>query len=314
VRLRRLAPVSALALAALVLAGCAGSDAPDASASPSGTASSDCLLDAQPGADSDGIVVGDGSVTIPEGVEFAEIQRTVLSEGDGDDLHSGDLVAVSYEIFDETGALVESSADSPAGDDGVVPMLFDPQTASIFIAALECLPAGSETVLTIPGTMFGDGGQSVVVVSHGTALSTTAEGAAQDPVEGMPEVVLGEDGRPAITIPDADAPTEVQLAVLLQGDGPVVAPGDTVIVQYEGAKWSDGSMFDSSWDRGAPASFSTAGVVDGFRQALEGKQVGSQVLVVVPPAAGYGAQEGHELQHETLVFVVDILGVQHAAQ
>ena len=86
-------------------------------------------------------------------------------------------------------------------------------------------------------------------------------------------------------------------------------------MQYTGVKWSDGSVFDSSWENGAPASFQTTGVVDGFRQALEGQTVGSQVLVVIPPALGYGEGEinDDDLVGETLVFVVDILGTQHAA-
>ena len=66
-------------------------------------------------------------------------------------------------------------------------------------------------------------------------------------------------------------------------------PGDTVLVHYTGVKWSDGTVFDSSWERGAPASFATTGVVEGFKQALEGQTVGSQVLVVIPPEFGYGA-------------------------
>ena len=86
-------------------------------------------------------------------------------------------------------------------------------------------------------------------------------------------------------------------------------------MQYTGVKWSDGTVFDSSWENGAPASFQTTGVVDGFRQALEGQTVGSQVLVVIPPALGLrrGRLVEHELAGETLVFVVDILGTQHAA-
>ena len=93
-------------------------------------------------------------------------------------------------------------------------------------------------------------------------------------------------------------------------DGAVVASGDEVLVNYAGVKWSDGSEFDASWNGGAPISFPTTGVVEGFKQALEGHKVGSQVLVVVPPAFGYGPSEGHELQKETLVFVVDILAKQ----
>ncbi|WP_292813075.1 FKBP-type peptidyl-prolyl cis-trans isomerase [Microbacterium sp.] len=142
---------------------------------------------------------------------------------------------------------------------------------------------------------------------------TAAWGEEQEPVDGMPTVEIGEDGEPSITVPEGDAPTDVQLEVLKQGDGAIVEAGDNVLVQYTGVAWSDGSVFDSSWERGAPASFSTSGVVDGFRQALEGQAVGSQVVVVIPPEFGYGASEGHELQDETLVFVVDILATQHLA-
>ncbi|MEE2814539.1 MAG: FKBP-type peptidyl-prolyl cis-trans isomerase, partial [Actinomycetota bacterium] len=67
--------------------------------------------------------------------------------------------------------------------------------------------------------------------------------------------------------------------------------------------------FDSSWSRDAtPSQFPTSGVVAGFRKALEGQNVGSQVIVEIPPADGYGAVEGSELKDETLVFVIDILG------
>ena len=91
-------------------------------------------------------------------------------------------------------------------------------------------------------------------------------------------------------------------------------PGDTVLVHYTGVKWSDGTVFDSSWERGAPASFATTGVVEGFQQALEGQTVGSQVLVVDPAGVRLRrAGRDHELQDETLVFVVDILGTQSPA-
>ncbi|MCD2169325.1 FKBP-type peptidyl-prolyl cis-trans isomerase [Microbacterium sp. JC 701] len=84
-------------------------------------------------------------------------------------------------------------------------------------------------------------------------------------------------------------------------------------MQYTGALYDGGTVFDSSWQRGEPAQFVTNQVVDGFRQALEGQTVGSQVVVVIPPASGYGDQAQGEIPaNSTLVFVVDILGVQHA--
>ncbi|MFJ2505792.1 FKBP-type peptidyl-prolyl cis-trans isomerase [Microbacterium sp. NPDC087592] len=55
-------------------------------------------------------------------------------------------------------------------------------------------------------------------------------------------------------------------------------------------------------------------MVAGFQKALEGQKVGSQVVVVMPPSDGYGASEGHELQKESLVFVVDILATTPVQQ
>ncbi len=93
----------------------------------------------------------------------------------------------------------------------------------------------------------------------------------------------------------------------------MVNPGDTVIVQYTGVLYDGGTVFDSSWDKGAPTQFATTAVVPGFKKALEGQTVGSQVLAVIPPADGYGDQaQGSIPAGATLVFVVDILGVQHA--
>ncbi|MDD7929179.1 FKBP-type peptidyl-prolyl cis-trans isomerase [Microbacterium thalli] len=315
-RLRPLAALSVVAVSALALAGCAGGGEPTETPSPDASGSSQCLVDAQPGDASNSIEVEgsapDLTATVTPGIEPADIERTLTAEGDGDELVAGDLVSGAYAIYDgATGEQLESSATTSPDDSGLVPILLDPQQYSVFVAALECAPLGSTAALAIPGSAFGEGRTSVVVVAEGVEkLDTRATGDEQEPVEGMPAVELGENGAPTITIPEGDAPTEVQLANLKTGDGATVGAGDTAFVQYTGVKWSDGTVFDSSWDRGQPAAFPTNGVVAGFQQALEGQQVGSQVLVVIPPAAGYGAQEGSELQNETLVFVVDILGVQ----
>ncbi|WP_256714318.1 FKBP-type peptidyl-prolyl cis-trans isomerase [Microbacterium sp. RU33B] len=318
VRIRPLAALSVAALSVLLLAGCSGASEPDASGTQT-PAAGECTFGAPSGATSDAIEVeGVGAaatVTVPADLEFAELERTVLSEGDGEEIVAGDLVTVTYQIVDAaTGEVLEDSATSPAGDGEIVPMLLDPQAMSIFVAALECAPLGSQSVLAIPGAMLGEGAASVVVVAQAEeTLPTVATGADQEPVAGMPAVTLDEDGKPTITIPDADAPATVEIALLKKGDGETVAAGDAVVVQYEGVKWSDGTVFDGSWQRGTPSQFQTTGVVAGFRQALEGQQVGSQVLVVIPPEFGYGEKEGDALQFETLVFVVDILAVQHAA-
>lgn len=310
--------LSTVATATLLLAGCSDSSAPSSTATPESTASNACALDAQPGETSDAIVIeGDGAdttVTVPADAAFADVERTVVSPGDGDDIVVNDLVSVEYQIVDATtNEVLDSSA---RGEGGVLPVLLDPNQSSLFVAALECEPVGSRVVLSLPGSALGEGANNLVVYAQAVKkLPEVATGKPVDPTPGMPTVELDDSGRPTITIPEGEAPTETKVAVLKQGDGPTVESGDIVVVQYLGVKWSDGEEFDSTWSRDAePTQFQTTGVVAGFRKALEGQKVGSQVLVVMPPSDGYGASEGHELQEESLVFVVDILATTPVEQ
>lgn len=318
VRKRPLIVLSTVAAATLLLAGCSGTASPESSSTPTPTASSSCALDAQPGATSDAVVVdgegADAKVTVPADAPFAGVERTIVAAGDGEDIGVGDLVSVQYQILDATsGEVLDSSA---RGEGGLLPVLLDTNQSSLFVAALECEPVGSQVVLTLPGSVLGEGASNVVVYAEAVEhLPEVATGTPVDPTPGFPTVELDDDGAPTITIPDGDAPTKTEVAVLKQGDGATVGAGDLVVVQYRGVKWSDGEEFDSSWSRdAAPTQFQTSGVVTGFRLALEGQKVGSQVIVVMPPADGYGATEGHELQKESLVFVVDILATTPVQQ
>ena len=100
------------------------------------------------------------------------------------------------------------------------------------------------------------------------------------------------------------------LHVPYKGSGPAVTAGQTVVVKYTGWLW-DGTQFDSSWDAGTtfPVSdIGSASVIDGWNEGLVGLNVGSQVLLVVPPDKGYGdTANGSIPASSTLVFVVDVL-------
>ena len=74
---------------------------------------------------------------------------------------------------------------------------------------------------------------------------------------------------------------------LQAGDGPVVADTATVSVCYMGVNGRDGTVFDSSYERGAPVEFPLDGVVPGFQKAIAGQKVGSTVAVAMTPADGY---------------------------
>ncbi len=152
--------------------------------------------------------------------------------------------------------------------------------------------------------------------SSATTPTTTARdplpratGTAIAPVAGLPTVTLGEDGTPTIVVPKSDPPTELVAQDLIEGEGEVVKSGETITVHYLGVLWDTGEPFDSSWGKGSPASFpiGTKAVIQGWDKGLVGKKVGSQVLLVVPPADGYPDGQGSIPPGATLIFVVDIL-------
>jgi len=310
VRVRPLVVLSVAAVSLLALAGC--SSAGGAAASPSATTAAGDLCDVvvDPGAASDAVqVTGEfgqtPTVSFAAPLEITDLQSTVITEGTGAPIAAGDLINYAVSAYDvSTGQSVDAAGYEPGQ---ILPQAIAAE--SVLGQVLGCAPIGTRVAATFPAS--DSSAAAVYVIDLLSITPTAAWGADQEPVAGLPTVELDSDGAPAITIPDADAPSEVQLETLKKGDGETVASGDQVLVQYTGVKWSDGSVFDSSWENGAPVAFTTTQVVAGFQQAIEGQTVGSQVLVVVPPAFGYGAAEGNELQNETLVFVVDILATQH---
>jgi peptidylprolyl isomerase len=84
-----------------------------------------------------------------------------------------------------------------------------------------------------------------------------------------------------------------------------------VQVQYVGALYDTGKVFDASWTDNGPATFPLNGVIAGFKDAIIGMKVGGRREIVIPPAEGYGAAGSPPAipANATLVFVIDLLGV-----
>jgi peptidylprolyl isomerase len=114
---------------------------------------------------------------------------------------------------------------------------------------------------------------------------------------------------PHLGAPPADLHTED----ITVGDGPVAQPGQTAVVHYVGVSHSTGHEFDASWNRGQPFSFPLGGgqVIAGWDRGVVGMRVGGRRKLVIPPHLGYGDRgAGNVIKPgETLVFVVDLLGV-----
>jgi hypothetical protein len=311
VRLRPAAALSIAAVTALLLTGCTGAEEPKAS--PSETGNTDlCAAQLEPGKASDAIEAegefgSQPTVSFSAPLEFKEPQSTVLIEGEGDPVAAGDLVSFAFVGLDaESGETVGALGYQPGE---TLPQQISPDSG--LGQFLGCAPLGTRVAVALPATEQSTA--QVLVLDLLDVVPTAAWGEEQAPVEGMPTVKLAEDGAPTVTLPEGDAPTEFQLAVLKKGDGETVAAGDGVMVQYQGVSWNTGEVFDQSWGASV-ATFSTDGVVQGFRDALVGQTVGSQVIAVLPPAVAYGEGEinDQDLKGQTLVFVVDILGAQHA--
>ena len=106
------------------------------------------------------------------------------------------------------------------------------------------------------------------------------------------------------------SPSGLQYRVLASGDGAQPWSDATVRVHYHGTLL-DGSVFDSSVERGEPAEFALSGVIPGFREAISQMRIGDRWRVFIPSALAYGERgAGADIgPNETLTFEIELLGI-----
>ncbi|MEU4216812.1 FKBP-type peptidyl-prolyl cis-trans isomerase [Actinoplanes sp. NPDC026623] len=109
-------------------------------------------------------------------------------------------------------------------------------------------------------------------------------------------------------------PAELVVEDIAVGDGDEAKPGHRVNVHYVGVAFSSGKEFDASYNRGEPFDFllGDGQVISGWDQGVAGMRVGGRRKLTIPPHLGYGSRgaAGAIKPNETLIFVVDLLGVQ----
>lgn len=102
----------------------------------------------------------------------------------------------------------------------------------------------------------------------------------------------------------------LQYKVLTPGDGPKPVATSVVTVNYEG-RLIDGTVFDSSYERGKPLDLPLNQVIDGWTEALQMMQVGAEWELYIPQELAYGAQElGTIKPFSALIFKVQLLGIK----
>lgn len=129
---------------------------------------------------------------------------------------------------------------------------------------------------------------------------------AQANLEAGQAFLAANAGKPDVVV----LPSGLQYRVLASGDGEQPTAQDRVRVHYHGTR-IDGSVFDSSVERGQPADFPLSGVVPGFREAISNMRVGDHWQVFLPSALAYGERgAGSDIgPNEALTFEIRLLQI-----
>jgi len=120
--------------------------------------------------------------------------------------------------------------------------------------------------------------------------------------------------KPEVDFPEGAPPQDLEIVDLWEGQGEEAKAGQKVTVHYVGVAFSTGEEFDASWNRGEAGFQFPLGagrVIKGWDQGVAGMKVGGRRRLTIPAHLAYGNQSPTPAikAGETLIFVVDLLGV-----
>ena len=303
-------------LAVIVLAGCGSSASPNSAASnPNGSVAVSGAFGTAP------------TVKIPAAKASGKLAIKTVIKGTGPVLGASDSFVGNYAVYIWSGAshkevLSTFSTKAPqvlAANVGLVGLKEALTGARMGSRVLAVLP---------PKDAYGSKGNSQIGVKPSDTIvfvvdlikdfSATAEASGKQVSNGggaLPAVTAKAGSAPLVKIPAKKPPRKLIVKTLIKGSGQPTAKGQTVVTQYVGLNWRTRKAFDSSWSRQQPFGFqldaTPAQIIPAWDKGLKGVPVGSRVMLIVPPADGYGktgnAQAGIK-GTDTLVFVVDVVG------
>lgn len=263
------------------------------------------------------------TLTVPKGFTVDETTTKVIKKGTGATLGAGDTAKVDFVAYN--GRTGKSFDNSFRGGQTLTVELTKDKALPGFIKALKGQKAGTRLLAAIPPI---DGFASdrpeigmrksdtmVFYLRVTGKIPEMATGKAQALPDDVPAVVL-KDGHPSGFKKTATTPAtlaEASSHIVIKGSGPKVPKGGNVVAHYLGQVFPQGAVFDSSWDRGAPATFALSGVIPCWKDLLPGVPVGSRVVLECPAADAYGdsPQPGSKIKPgDSLLFVVDVLDAQ----
>jgi peptidylprolyl isomerase len=199
------------------------------------------------------------------------------------------------------------------------------EVQAIFLNALKDKTVGSRVAVMAPGEeIFGPSGNAQLGVSQKDSVLIVFDilGKPLDKPDGTqhaapswaPKVESSKGVISGLDFAKAPKPSgKLRSANLYDGTGPVVKKGQTIFARYLGVVYGGKKPFDENFSGDAPATFQIGAgrVIKGWDKTLVGRHVGSEVLLAIPPAEGYGkkGQPSAGIKGtDTLYFVVDIVG------
>ena len=173
----------------------------------------------------------------------------------------------------------------------------------------EAFAAGLKDIIQGNPLQLDVGQMKAAVENQQKKLAAEAEKSAQEKVQQGKNFLQTNKQQTGVVELD----NGLQYLELKAGDGKMPSATDTVTVHYHGTL-IDGTVFDSSVERGEPASFALNRVIPGFREAITRMKTGAKWRVFVPSDLGYGPQGagGKIGPNETLIFEIELFSFKSA--
>lgn len=263
------------------------------------------------------------SVSFATPLAVTETLVHTIEEGTGDTIEDGDSIMVDATVFngaDGSSAgttYTDSPMIIPVGEQlkEAAPELYELLVGSkvgmsfAYSTNIDPLAAANSTASPAP-TLSAGSATNLEVYTVTSKLLKSAQGQENEKKSAALEKFTLEGTAASIVLAEdrGDAPKELYTEDLITGEGAKVGADDTVYANYIGVTWSDGQTFDENFST-QPMNFSLNSVIEGWTKGLEGKTVGSRVLLIIPSEMAYGEDAASTGAPEgALVFVVDILG------
>jgi peptidylprolyl isomerase len=236
------------------------------------------------------------AMTTPSGLQYVE-----LAPGSGPAPKPGDIVSVHY-----TGTLTDGTVFDSSYKRGE-PIKFELGSGQVIPGwdeGIALMKKGGKARLTIPPSLaYGERGAGGVIPPNATLIFEV------ELVDVQPGVAIG----PPTKVEESKyttTPSGLKYYDLKVGDGPSPSKGQQVSVQYSG--WlTDGKLFDSSYKRGEPFSFTLGAgqVIPGWDEGVATMKAGGKRQLVIPPSLGYGERGAGGVipPNATLIFEVELL-------